>query len=644
MRSFVIHLLFLNFINLGTHGCAPPPPPLPGSEFREIIVDPQWPDEILKKAGAMVIVEFGRKITGFYADHPVHGPIVVCGNFSQTQPLKVTFFPHTNRAVSHSATLLWRGSSHALVKPSAVPKGVNPATMPNRYPFVENQPVWLVQLIWDREVRGPVFHVLPMRQTRPFIETAGYAYLTEVKQIPTESELKARTFPGPTDLGGAFFDEGGRLVGLSNVRAHPDEVKEAMNNRELEYSPPLDMHLFMLRLEGMMFAEVGQPRFWDVFWNGSELGVNVALNAGDQPSSLALHLFDPKDMPSDNEFGASQVWPLLGEAVTKVDLKGKAELTLKTPHHSNEKIGIQLVFESPYHGRIPLKPDCWNPFMVDFDPEALDGLPADFDRPAELEAMLGVRTYLDRALALTLLKEQAEHDPISAFNLGVYYATGLQVARDQQRANHWFQIAAKGLLEAEGLREKVALGYLYRNGIVVPKDLDRARELFHGAARAGSGQAWFRLAQMAGTNAPERQLEFYRCAADTGYRPADIMLARLIPRLGINHRKTRIQHLIKAATPNVFSAESQMGGRLVSSLHRPPRFGMDPIRSELIYLPLENRFLLTVNDKTVSYYIDRRDSNMVDESGKWHYFEDLYDVFDLYFARAEAEMLAKPEQ
>jgi localization factor PodJL len=91
-------------------------------------------------------------------------------------------------------------------------------------------------------------------------------------------------------------------------------------------------------------------------------------------------------------------------------------------------------------------------------------------------------------------------DTAAEFEVAVRFVQGRGVPPDQQRAAHWFALAAQqGLAPAQ-----FRLGGCYEKGIGVKKDLAEARTLYLSAATKGNGKAMHNLAVLyaEGINGP----------------------------------------------------------------------------------------------------------------------------------------------
>jgi len=92
-------------------------------------------------------------------------------------------------------------------------------------------------------------------------------------------------------------------------------------------------------------------------------------------------------------------------------------------------------------------------------------------------------------LAAKWYHSAAESEPKAQFSLGLCYAKGLGVARDDKEAVKWFKAAADAGYE----RALYNLGYCYEMGTGVDRDTDLALEFYQKAAAKGSDLAKKRL-------------------------------------------------------------------------------------------------------------------------------------------------------
>ena len=84
----------------------------------------------------------------------------------------------------------------------------------------------------------------------------------------------------------------------------------------------------------------------------------------------------------------------------------------------------------------------------------------------------GLPQDLERAFNLQIEAAQAGHLP-AAFNAGCHLMTGHGCERDPEQAAKWFEMAAEGNI----MQACVNLANMYRDGLGVPKDLVKARNL-----------------------------------------------------------------------------------------------------------------------------------------------------------------------
>ena len=118
----------------------------------------------------------------------------------------------------------------------------------------------------------------------------------------------------------------------------------------------------------------------------------------------------------------------------------------------------------------------------------------------------------------TALQRAAEQgDAKAQFNLGLIYAEGKGVSKNNAEAVRWFrQAAEQGNAEAQ-----VKLGVAYARGIEVPKNDAEAAKWYRRAAVAGNAEAQFNLGSMyaKGDGVPEDDAEavrWFRQAAEQG--------------------------------------------------------------------------------------------------------------------------------
>lgn len=133
-------------------------------------------------------------------------------------------------------------------------------------------------------------------------------------------------------------------------------------------------------------------------------------------------------------------------------------------------------------------------------------------------ALIGVGSETQKADLFRRFSSEAEEGSlIAAFNLGVCLARGVGTAPDPQAAIHWFEVAAKGVVNAQ-----YWLGRLYRGELGVKADSDASVLWLAKAADAEMPEAQVALAQLLVTGATflgedhPRALKLYRSAAHRG--------------------------------------------------------------------------------------------------------------------------------
>ncbi len=110
-----------------------------------------------------------------------------------------------------------------------------------------------------------------------------------------------------------------------------------------------------------------------------------------------------------------------------------------------------------------------------------------------VRAVLGLDGSPDFALAVQVFTKAAEAgNAQAAFNLGEMYRTGLGLPQNYQRAAGWFERAAR----ADFAPARFYLAVLVFNGLGVPRDQERARDLLKLAAQQGFLQARQALADL----------------------------------------------------------------------------------------------------------------------------------------------------
>jgi TPR repeat protein len=124
---------------------------------------------------------------------------------------------------------------------------------------------------------------------------------------------------------------------------------------------------------------------------------------------------------------------------------------------------------------------------------------------------------------MTDLRTSAESGSLPAQAiLGISLLVGIDCAIDYAEAFRWLSIAS-----TRGASRAMAhLGTMYERGLAVPADLERARELYEGAATRGEFLAcvWLaRLLAREGASAPDQEgaLRWYREALSQADRVQD---------------------------------------------------------------------------------------------------------------------------
>ena len=127
---------------------------------------------------------------------------------------------------------------------------------------------------------------------------------------------------------------------------------------------------------------------------------------------------------------------------------------------------------------------------------------------------------------LLLLREEAEQgDADAQYALGLMYATGMGVLRDDGEAVLWYRKAA----EQGNAMAQLDLGFMYSNGEGVPKDDGEAVLWYRKAAEQGNAMAQFNLGlhYANGEGVPKDDREavlWYRKAAEQGDASARLNL------------------------------------------------------------------------------------------------------------------------
>lgn len=124
------------------------------------------------------------------------------------------------------------------------------------------------------------------------------------------------------------------------------------------------------------------------------------------------------------------------------------------------------------------------------------------------------------------LRQRAEQgDTEAQYDLGLMYANGEGVARDDEQAVRWFRLAA----EQGDADAQFNLSFMYLNGEGVPQDYEEAIRWFRAAAEQGLAPAQFYLGFMYsdGKGVPRDDQEaalWYGAAAEQGLATAQFYL------------------------------------------------------------------------------------------------------------------------
>ena len=122
-------------------------------------------------------------------------------------------------------------------------------------------------------------------------------------------------------------------------------------------------------------------------------------------------------------------------------------------------------------------------------------------------------------------------DPSAQYELGVRYADGKLLARDQKLSQQWFEkAAAKGVAPAQ-----YRLGAMYERGVGVTKDAALAKQWYMRAADGGNARAMHNLAVLyadgsGGKPDYAEAITWFRHAAELGVRDSQFNLAILYAR------------------------------------------------------------------------------------------------------------------
>ena len=165
-------------------------------------------------------------------------------------------------------------------------------------------------------------------------------------------------------------------------------------------------------------------------------------------------------------------------------------------------------------------------------PTPLVGQVSPSPSPSGAESLAQAQRYLDTkdfTNALPLLQKAADAgNPVAMKNLGWLYRDGLGVAQDYDKAREWYQKAA----DAGNAFAMNNLGWLYQHGYGVAQDYGKAREWYQKAADAGYPVAMNKLGYLyeRGWGIDQdyaRAREWYQKAADAGNKYAKQALERL---------------------------------------------------------------------------------------------------------------------
>jgi localization factor PodJL len=153
------------------------------------------------------------------------------------------------------------------------------------------------------------------------------------------------------------------------------------------------------------------------------------------------------------------------------------------------------------------------------------------ERPAPPDLLAAIPTGLPQALrdAVTAGAPDAQYE----FALRLFEGRGLP--QDQQKAAHWFELAAAGGLAPAQFR----LGSLYEKGVGVARDATEAKRWYLKAAEAGNARAAHNLAVMYAEPIADKPdyieaIKWFRKAGELGVRDSQFNLAVLYARgLGV---------------------------------------------------------------------------------------------------------------
>jgi TPR repeat protein len=173
-------------------------------------------------------------------------------------------------------------------------------------------------------------------------------------------------------------------------------------------------------------------------------------------------------------------------------------------------------------------------------------------------------------LAFTKFKGLADSgDAEAQFNLGVMYAEGKGVIKNDAEAVRWYELAAdQGLAPAQS-----ALGAAYGDGLGVVQNYTEAVRLFKLAADQGSAEAQYNLGLNyhegwgVTTNYAEAK-RWYKLAADQGYGLAQNNLGVMLAAKGrIDEARQAFEYALRN-NPDYATAHENLGDILVHLAQR----------------------------------------------------------------------------
>jgi TPR repeat protein/uncharacterized membrane protein YhaH (DUF805 family) len=165
-------------------------------------------------------------------------------------------------------------------------------------------------------------------------------------------------------------------------------------------------------------------------------------------------------------------------------------------------------------------------------------------------------------ILLSSEKLAEQGDPDAQYKLGVMYADGQGVVKNEHTAVQWFQKAA----EQNNASAQNALGYMYDNGRSVIKNERTAVEWYQKAADQGFANAQYNLGFMyangRGVVKNERTaIQWFQKAADQGYAEAQYNLGIMYDngRGVIKNERTAVEWYQKAADQGIAVAQNALG-------------------------------------------------------------------------------------